>query len=104
MRNQVFDEVQINEKSREEAVNTLQMKIFKGGILAVEAVTTLIGTAQLVHELSGAINAAHSGAQGVAKAAVGSLVAPLALVFSGLIFVAETGVHYRRYKKGKISK
>jgi len=80
------------------------MKIFKGGILATEAVHVYLHSTELIHELGHAMHVAHSGARGVAMVAVGGLIAPLALVFSGLIFVAETGVHYRRYKKGKISK
>lgn len=36
--------------------------------------------------------------------AAGSLIGPMALAFAALIFLAETGVNYRRYKKGKITK
>jgi len=33
-----------------------------------------------------------------------SLVAPLAYTAAGLIYVAETGINYRKYKKGLITK
>jgi len=78
-------------------------KIFKGGIFAVEAIHVYLHSAHLVHGLHAAAHMAH-GAGAVAGVAAGSLISPLALVFTGLIFVAETGVNYRRYKKGKITK
>ena len=41
--------------------------------------------------------------KGTIAVAAGSLISPLALAFTALIFLAETGVNYRRYKKGKIT-
>lgn len=48
--------------------------------------------------------AASHGAKGVLSAAAHSLIAPLGMVLAGLVFIAESGLNFRRYKQGKISK
>jgi hypothetical protein len=91
----------------EAAVKTVRYKIFKGGLLSVEALDVILHTKELVHGLADVVAMTH-GALAVSKGAIavaaGSLISPLALAFTALIFLAETGVNYRRYKKGKITK
>ena len=44
-----------------------------------------------------------SGGAGVALAG-SAIIGPLAWTFVGVIYIAETGINYRRYKRGDITK
>ncbi len=48
--------------------------------------------------------AAAGGMGGGLAIAGGAILGPLAWTFVGVVFIAETGINYRRYKRGEISK
>lgn len=71
-------------------------KIYKGGILVAQTGALL---------LKGVRSAAMVGTGGAGLALAGSaILGPVAWTFVGLVFVAETGINYRRFKRGEISK
>lgn len=45
-----------------------------------------------------------SGAGNAIAIAGGAIIGPLAWSFVGLVYIAETGINYRRYKRGDITK
>jgi len=74
----------------------LRYKIFKGGIFAAQTGALL---------LKGVRSAAMVGTAGGGLAIAGSaILGPVAWTFVGLVYVAETGINYRRMKRGEISK
>ena len=52
----------------------------------------------------GSINQTAGGMGGGLAIAGGALLGPLAWTFVGVVFIAETGINYRRFKRGEISK
>lgn len=55
--------------------------------------------------LKGARSAALVGSGGAGVALAGSaIIGPIAWTFVGVVYLAETGINYRRYKRGDITK
>jgi hypothetical protein len=72
-------------------------KIYRGGILVVQTSALLIKGARSAALVT-------SGAGGAMAIAGGAIMGPIAWSFVGIIYIAETGINYRRYKRGDISK
>lgn len=54
--------------------------------------------------MKGSRSAALMGTGHAAALAGGAIIGPIAWTYVGLVFIAETGINYRRYKRGDISK
>jgi len=81
-----------------EATVSLTYKIYKGGLLAIQAGALIfkgVRAAGLVLTSSGATGISIAG---------GAIIGPVAWSFVGIVYIAETSINYRRYKKGDISK
>lgn len=74
----------------------LGYKIYKGGLIIIK-VTALSSKGLRTAALVG------TGGSGVALAG-SAIIGPLAWTFVGVVYLAETGINYRRYKRGAISK
>ncbi len=96
LRKEFFDEIAKGKTAKEARVG-ISYKIYRGGILVVQTSALL---------LKGARSAAvvTSGAGNAIAIAGGAIIGPLAWSFVGLVYIAETGINYRRYKRGDISK
>ena len=81
-----------------EATVSLTFKIYKGGLMVIQAGALIFKGVRA----AGIIMSA-SGAQGIAIAG-GAIMGPIAWSFVGIVYIAETSINYRRYKKGDISK
>ena len=79
-------------------------KVFQGGMDIMQTASLTLQASSLAAATSAA---QASGAGAGAIIGAGSLAAapgPIGLILTGVIFSAETGLDYRRYKKGEISK
>lgn len=81
-----------------EATVSLTFKIYKGGLMVIQAGALIFKGVRA----AGLIYAA-GGASGISIAG-GAIMGPIAWSFVGIVYIAETSINYRRYKRGDISK
>lgn len=81
-----------------EATVSLTYKIYKGGLMVIQAGALIfkgVRAAGIIWSASGTAPIAIAG---------GAIIGPIAWSFVGIVYIAETSINYRRYKKGDISK
>jgi hypothetical protein len=78
------------------AAVSVSYKVYKGGLLAIQAGALIV---------KGARSAANVGTMGGGLAiAGGGIIGPIAWSFVAIVYIAETSINYRRFKRGDISK
>ena len=79
-------------------------RVFKGGMMTLQTASmTMKSTA--IAASTAAASASGAGASAMVSAGGGAAApGPLGLIVSGVIFSAQTGIDYRKMKKGEITK
>ena len=73
-----------------EATKSITWKIYKGALIAIRfGALTLKGVRTIPLVASGGAGVAFAGS---------AIIGPLAWTFVGVVYIAETGINYRRYR------
>lgn len=91
-------------KNPEDVSDTMGSKVFKGGMTTMQTASMTLKTSSIA-AATAAAQASGAGSGAMLSAGGGAAApGPIGLIVSGVIFSAQTGLDYRSYRKGEMSK